>query len=190
MLIRNYLHSKSTTQCVCRLCITLLFAALLSGCGVINSGLQLVGLGKPPPPPPPELIPAEIPLSEQPMTVNIYIKAANDLNPDSTSRPSPARARIFVGDSTTDLMPLPIEEVFEFGDFSLDLKPVSSLTLSPGSVETVSLSSFKSNSKLTIAVAYRDAYNAQWIQSVDLAVNDVVNVNATLSSSAVTLQQN
>lgn len=162
-------------------------ALLLSSCGMVNGFLQGVGLASKPPEIP--IAPIEIPLSEQPMNVVLELTIDDDINPDVSNRPSPARARVFLSDSNIDLMSLPLEEIFEYGDNTLDLKPSASLTVRPGSTNKLVLDTVKTNNKITVAVAFRDPYSTQWIQNFDISVADSVEVSAQITPIAITLAQ-
>ena len=156
---------------------------LLNGCGIFNGLLEKVGLASPAPDAAVPAIP--IPLSEQPYEVALTIIASDDINPDVQARPSPAKTRIFLTTPDVDLKAMPIEKIFELGDLQMEQKPAATITLRPGTQSNIKLNGNKSQTRLTIAVAYREPYRTQWIESKTIDNADRVNISVRVTSLAV-----
>jgi type VI secretion system VasD/TssJ family lipoprotein len=163
--------------------VLVFLASSLSGCGL----LQKFGILSGPEIPPAPAIEIPVPLSEQPLELQLTVTASSDLNPDTQSRPSPVQLRVFLTDGKSELTGKSFEEVFDIGGNAIQPRPLATITLRPGQSRDLVLPANKTLTTLIVAAAYRDPYQAIWLGSAVLPAADNVSATATLSTAVVTI---
>lgn len=144
--------------------VCLAVAALTGGCAA------------PPPPPPPTV-------------VSITVRAAPDVNPDPTGRPSPIVARIYQlaapsAFDTADYFKLFEQETATLGG---DLVSREELRLAPGQTQSLTREMRPNARFIGVAASYRDLQNAIWHASFTVPPNATTPVTVSLGRLAVTL---
>ena len=126
----------------------------LSGCSLLSS----VGLlpGDEPPP----AVAATYALT-------LTLEADAQLNPNLNGSPAPLRVRVFVVESSSELDTRSFEEMFDYGDFEIDPRPVASVTLRPGQVQSLAFTPQRSQTRLLVAAAWRDPYQSVWLADAE-----------------------
>ncbi|MEE9318993.1 MAG: type VI secretion system lipoprotein TssJ [Granulosicoccus sp.] len=156
-----------------------LIAFSLTGCGL----LQKIGIL---PSPPESVVPAlEVPLSQQTMITTLEITAEVNINLDTNSRPSPVKVRVFLTEPGIDLKSHTIEDIFELSGTELSATPRATTVIRPGASTSMTLTGVKSETQLSIAVAYREPYKTQWIVTHQMKSNDSVQISARITEFEV-----
>ena len=160
-----------------------MFCSLLSGCGL----LQKTGLGSATEQPEPR----PVPLSEQPYQLKLNLSASSDLNPDTRSRPSPVQVRVFMTDGQSEIGSKEFEEMFDYAGAQIEPRPLSTITLRPGQTTALTLTTNKAQTRLVIAAAFRDPYQALWKAAAQIKPTDTdtVSVRASIGANTVTIRQ-
>lgn len=158
-----------------------MFFSLLSGCGL----LQKTGLVAAPEP----AEPRPVPLSEQPYQLKLSLSASSDLNPDTRSRPSPVQVRVFMTDGQSEIGSKEFEEMFDYAGAQIEPRPLSTVTLRPGQTTALTLTTNKAQTRLVIAAAFRDPYQALWKAAAQITPTDTVSVRASIGANTVTIHQ-
>jgi len=161
------------------LCISMVMT-MLSGCGVLRS------IGVLPSTPTLEIPEPVVPLSQQSIEVALAISTAEDINPDVNSRPSPVMVRLFLSESGTDLESRSIDEIFELDGAEMSPSPRATAVLRPGTETLITLKGVKTESQLSIAVAYREFYITRWITTKQLDTSKPIRIGARITRINVT----
>ncbi|MBX2825480.1 MAG: type VI secretion system lipoprotein TssJ [Gammaproteobacteria bacterium] len=171
-------HIQSLAAQVRTLALVLLTTTLLTGCGV----LQSIGLL----PKPPEAAPT--PLAQVPYQFELELTGADDLNVNSNARPSPIRLRLFLTESTIDLVGQPFETLFEFNGAKAPAKPAAVVVLTPGNTRRVTINGMRNQDQLVIAAAFQDLYSSSWIASRTINTANPGTITARVDATSVEIQ--
>jgi type VI secretion system protein VasD len=125
-----------------------------------------------------------------PTLVDITFKAAPDVNPDPSGRPSPIFVRYYqLGATSTftsaDYFQLHDSEAAVLGKALLDRQE---LPLAPGTSQTVSIEAKPGTIAIGIAAAYRDINNAQWRAQAPVAAGKKTTIEVQLGKLAVSVK--
>ncbi|CAE6709424.1 type VI secretion system lipoprotein TssJ [Paraburkholderia haematera] len=157
-------------------------SALLAGCGMLDK-LPLIGKAKPPPPPPPA------PAAPPPQLIDVTLKAAAELNPDVTGRPSPVAVRLYQLKSASKFSNADFFALFDHDSALLgaDLLTREEIQIEPGASRTVVLERAKDARQFAVLAAYRDVDSARWRAVVDVSPADVKRVEIRLEALGVAI---
>ncbi len=125
-----------------------------------------------------------------PTLVDITFKAAPDVNPDPSGRPSPIFVRYYQLGATNafasaDYFQLHDSEAAVLGKDLLDRQE---LPLAPGASQTVAIEAKPGTVAIGIAAAYRDINNAQWRAQAPVAANKKTTIEVQLGKLAVSVK--
>jgi type VI secretion system protein VasD len=125
-----------------------------------------------------------------PTLVDITFKAAPDVNPDPSGRPSPIFVRYYqLGATTTfttaDYFQLHDTEAAVLGPALLDRQE---LPLAPGASQTVAIEAKPGTTAIGIVAAYRDINNAQWRAQAPIAAGKKTTLEVQLGKLAVSVK--
>ncbi|MGQ7932625.1 type VI secretion system lipoprotein TssJ [Paraburkholderia sp. D1E] len=154
-------------------------SSLLAGCGMLDK-LPLVGKAKPPPP---------APAAPAPQLIDVTLKAATELNPDVTGRPSPLAVRLYQLKSASKFSNADFFALFDHDSALLgaDLLAREDLQIEPGASRTVVLERAKDVRQVAVLAAYRDVDSASWRAVVDVWPADVKQVEVRLEALGVAI---
>jgi type VI secretion system protein VasD len=155
-------------------------ASLMTGCGMLDK-LPLIGKAKPPPAPPPA------PAAPPPQLINVTLKAAAELNPDVTGRPSPVAVRLYQLKSASKFTNADFFALFDHDSALLgaDLLAREDLQVEPGASRSVVLERAKDVRQIAVLAAYRDVDSASWRAVVDVWPADVKQIEVRLEALGV-----
>ncbi|MFM0626518.1 type VI secretion system lipoprotein TssJ [Paraburkholderia xenovorans] len=156
-------------------------SSLLAGCGMLDK-LPLIGKAKPPPPSPAPSVPP-------PQLIDVTLKAAPELNPDVTGRPSPVAVRLYQLKSAGKFRNADFFALFDHDSALLgaDLLAHEDLQIEPGASRTVVLERAKEARQFAVLAAYRDVDSASWRAVVDVWPADVKRVEVRLEALGVAI---
>jgi len=146
---------------------TIVFVVIstITGCGMVKSAGQSVGLLSTPAAP----VKAAPPASERPYQIKLTLIGSNSMNPNSNRRPSPAQVRLFVTDPAANVAEKPFEEVFDYSGNTMEPRPLREVTVRPGQNLSIDLPAMKSDTRLVVAVAFREPYQSIWMAAFSTA---------------------
>jgi type VI secretion system protein VasD len=126
------------------------------------AGLLLNGCAAKPPPPPP---------ASPPQQFIAHLRAAADVNPDGSGRPSPLVVRVYVlkqdqGFKAAELFALYDKEK---ETLAADLLASQEFELKPGESRDYTFTALPQARSFAVLAAYRDLRNAQWRATYDVA---------------------
>ncbi|MFL9866928.1 type VI secretion system lipoprotein TssJ [Paraburkholderia fungorum] len=177
-------NSPARPRCVdpMRRLLVLGAASLVAGCGMLDK-LPLIGKAKPPPAPPPA------PAAPPPQLINVTLKAAAELNPDVTGRPSPVAVRLYQLKSASKFANADFFALFDHDSALLgaDLLAREDLQVEPGASRTVVLERARDVRQIAVLAAYRDVDSASWRAFVDVWPADVKQVEVRLEALGVAI---
>ncbi|RDK02446.1 type VI secretion system lipoprotein TssJ [Paraburkholderia lacunae] len=156
-------------------------SSLLAGCGMLDK-LPLIGKAKPPPPPP-------APAAPPPQLIDVTLKAAAELNPDVTGRPSPLAVRLYQLKSASKFSNADFFALFDHDNALLgaDLLAREDLQIEPGASRTVVLERAREVRQVAVLAAYREVDSASWRAVVDVWAADVKRVEVRLEALGVVI---
>ncbi len=125
------------------------------------------------------------PLAEQPYEIKLTVSVAEDINLDVASRASPVKARIFLTEPDIDFSERELSEVFAFDGEEVNPAPLMTVMLRPNTSKVLLLSGMKSQTRLTIAAAFRQPYQTRWLASQIIEPRDSMQVQAAVTALAV-----
>ncbi|OED39506.1 type VI secretion system-associated lipoprotein [Chromatiales bacterium (ex Bugula neritina AB1)] len=138
-----------------------------------------------------EKAPAVEPEPETPqsqfVTVNLFARDSINRDPDGVA--SPVRVRVFLTDDAAALANISFEQMFEFGDQGIGIKPVAVKTMRPGSLESVNLEVTPEHTTLAVGVAYRDIGRVEWLEKIDTTNLQTPVLNFILSEYSIKYEQ-
>lgn len=157
------------------LCVLVL---TISGCSL----LQKTGLL-----PKPAKVPVPVAAVEKPWQLQLDISGAQQLNPDTRSRPSPVQLRIFMSDGQSGINEMSFEQLFAAAGSEAPVSPLATVMLQPGQQRQLNLTVERSQTRLIIAAAFRDPYQTRWRAAADIQPLDIVSVQAHVDAGSVTI---
>lgn len=156
-------------------------SSLLPGCGMLDK-LPLIGKAKPPPP-------APAPAAPTPQLIDVTLKAAAELNPDVTGRPSPLAVRLYQLRSASKFTNADFFALFDHDSALLgaDLLAREDLQIEPGASRTAVLERAQDVRQVAVLAAYRDVDSANWRAVVDVWPANVKQVEVRLEALGVAI---
>ncbi len=123
--------------------------------------------------------------------VNLQLVGAGDMNPDARGRASPLALRVYALKSSSSFDTADFFALFEKDTATLgaDLVKREEVLLNPGQSHALSFVLQADTTALGILAAYRDLSRAQWRQTIPLVPGQPLNLSATFTARAITLQR-
>jgi len=121
-------------------------------------------------------------LSEQTYQLVLELSAASDVNRDAGSRPSPVRTLVFLTEPDVDVAAKPYESLFGVATADIDPKPDATLVMQPGGQNAIVLSGMKSQTRLSVAAAFREPYRTRWITSRIITPDDTMRASVSINA--------
>jgi|GEM_PF-2416038 len=163
--------------------VVFVLVSTLTGCGLIKSAGQSLGLLSAPAAPGEAAPPA----SEQPYQITLNLQGTSNMNPNTNRRASPAQVRLFVTDPAAKVAEKSFEEVFDYSGNIMKPRPLREVTVRPGENLSIDLPAMKSDTRLVVAVAFREPYQSIWMAQADIVPLDSVIATATVDADRVTI---
>lgn len=127
--------------------------------------------------------------SPSPGTVDLTIKAADDINPDAAGRPSPVVLRIYQLAAGTQFQAADFFQLFEKEAPTLGPQLVAreEVALTPGKTQKITIPLKPNAQTIGVAASFRDIDHAAWRAAVDVPPSKTTKLTAEVKKLAVTL---
>ena len=126
-------------------------------------------------------------IAPAPLGINLLIR--ENINPDAYGNVSPAQVRVFLTEDKEEFSLATFEQVFEFDNQSLGVKPTTIKTVRSGTVESFEVQKKPEHRLLAVAVGYRDISRSKWIETVELNTHQATTINFIVSSDSISHQR-